>query len=82
MKLFKLRKQLHDIGLVLLEHGSGWMVTNNGTAKTLFEKEFTDLDAVQMWLDNPARRLTNAEADEFDEDWAGFCLEENKNWRK
>lgn len=71
MKTLGIRKQLNDIGLVLLETGKGrgWLVTNNGTT---FEKKFADLDAVQMWLDNPARRLTDSEADEFDADWTKF----------
>ncbi len=55
MKLLKLRKQLSDIGLLLLEDGKGWLVTNNGTAKTLIEHEFADLEAVK------ANRFTDEE---------------------
>lgn len=76
MKVLKLQKKLSDAGLVLLKHDDkGWMVTNNGTVKTLSEKKFTSLDAVQLWFDSPARRLSDAESDEF-------CLKENKKWRK
>jgi len=82
MKLLKLRKQLSDAGLLLLEDGKGWLVTNNGTAKDLKEKKFKSLDAVQMWFDSPARRLSDVESDEFDAEWAGFCVHENKKWRK
>lgn len=81
MKLLKLRKQLNEIGLVLLKHGKHWMVTDNGT-KTPIEKEFVDLEAVQLWLDSPARRLSELESDEFDAEWAEWCLTENRNWRK
>lgn len=69
MKLLNLRKKLNEIGLLLLENGGGWLVTNNGTAKTLSEKKFANLDAVLMWLES----LSDAECDEFD---AEFCLEE------
>lgn len=81
MKLLKLRKQLSEIGLVLDKHGKHWMVTDNG-AKTPIEKEFVDLEAVQLWLDSPARRLSELESDEFDAEWAKWCLTENRNWRK
>ena len=81
MKVLKLRKKLHWIGLVLLEHGDGWMVTNNGTAKDLFEAEFETLEAVQMWLDGPGRRLSEVESDEFDQEWAGWCQKLNNNKR-
>jgi hypothetical protein len=73
MKVLKLREKLGKLGLLLLEHGDNWMVTNNGTAKTLFEKEFSTLDDVQMWLENPARRLTEKEAELFDDDFAEFA---------
>ena len=72
MKVLKLRAKLHRRGLVLLENGDGWMVTNNGTAKALIEHEFADLDAVEAWVAALPNRLTDAEADEFDEDWASF----------
>lgn len=82
MKLLNLRKKLSDIGLLLLEDGKGWLVTNNGTAKTLSEKKFKSLDAVKMWFESPARRLTELESDEYDVEWEKFCIEENKEWRK
>lgn len=71
MKVFKLRQKLHDLGLVLLKHGTGFLVTNAGTAKTLIEHEFADLAAVETFVAHP-NRLDDAEADEFDEDWAKF----------
>jgi hypothetical protein len=82
MKANKLRKKLSNSGLVLLKHGDGWQVTNNGTAKTLWEREFETLDAVEQWYDSAARRLSEQESDEFDEDWAKFCVKENANWSK
>lgn len=81
MKLLNLRKKLSEIGLVLDNHGKGWTVTDNG-AKTPIEKEFVDLEAVQLWLESPARRLSELESDEFDAQWAEFCLTANENWRK
>lgn len=68
----RVREQLHKIGLVLLEDGNGWLVTNNGTTKYLFEKRFEDVSGVLMWLESPVRRLADEEADEFDKDWASF----------
>ena len=81
MRLLKLRKKLGDSGLVLEKHGKGWMVTNNGTAKTLWEKEFKSLDGVELWYDSAARRLSEQESDEFDADWDKWCEKENENWR-
>lgn len=71
MKILRLREKLHRRGLVLLEHGDGWMVTNNGSI-TLIEHEFADLGAVAAWVATLPNRLTEAEADEFDVDWADF----------
>lgn len=76
MKVLKLRDKLHRRGLVLLKHGDGWMVTNNGTAKTLIEHEFADLETVTAWMDGLPNRMTEEEAVVFDEDWKGFVKHE------
>lgn len=69
MRVLRLREKLHRRGLLLLKHGTGFLVTNAGTAKTLIEHEFADADAVEAWIPH---RLTDAEAEEFDEQWAKF----------
>jgi len=33
MKLFKLRNKAHRLGFVILEHGTGWTVTDEGVKK-------------------------------------------------
>jgi hypothetical protein len=82
MNQLHLSKKLRDAGLVLLPNGKGWLVTNNGTVKTLSEKKFKSLDDVKLWFDSPARRLSEQESDEYDADWEKFCVKENKEWRK
>ena len=82
MQLLRLRKKLGDSGLVLEKSGKKWLVTNNGTAKTLWEQKFNSLDGVELWYDSAARRLSEQESDQYDEDWAKFCLKENKKWEK
>jgi hypothetical protein len=87
MKIFKLRKKLGKKGLVLLEHGDGWMVTDHGV-KTPFEHQFETLQGVHNWFnaikdnldDTPledlhTNRLTNKEAEQFDKDFKDFCNE-------
>jgi hypothetical protein len=81
MKVLKLREKLGKLGLLLIKHGDGWLVTDHGV-KTPFEKLFDDLDAVQMWLDNPTRRLTEKEAELFEDEFTAFAEQENENWRK
>jgi hypothetical protein len=73
MRVFKLREKLHRRGLLLLEHGTGWMVTDHGV-KTPFEQEFETLEAVETWMTDEfnTNRLTDKEADEFDDQWAKF----------
>jgi len=78
MKLFRLREKLGDHGLVLLEHGTGWVVTNNGTAKTYFEEKFKNLEEVEVWFNSrllKSNRLTDKEAEEFDEYFKRFVEE-------
>ncbi len=77
MQVLKLREKLGRRGLLLLKHGTGWMVTNNGTAKTLIEHEFADLDAVTAWMADLPNRLTDEEADVFDEAFEVFVKRED-----
>ena len=75
MRVFRVRKKLELQGLLLLQHGNGFKVTNNGTAKTLMEEEFPNLHEVEMWLKKTfTNRLTEAECDEWDKDWAKFVM--------
>lgn len=74
MRVFKLRQKLHKRALLLLEHGTGWLVTNNGTVKTLVEKTFDTLEQVVEGLPN---RLMEHEADEWDEEFQRFVEAEH-----
>jgi len=77
MKVNKLRHRLHKEGLVLLQHGEGFTITDNGS-KTPIEENFPNLEAVVKWhTDKHANRLNDIEALEWDTDWAKF-VEENK----
>jgi len=72
MRVFKMRQKLGRRGLLLLEHGTGWLVTNNGTVKTLIQHEFDDLDAVEAWMEKLPNRLTDEESEVFDEEFKTF----------
>jgi len=80
MRTFRLREKLGDNGFVLLEHGDGWFVTNNGTAKTLIEKQFKNLNEVEAWFNGEivkSNRLSDEEAEEFDNYFNEFVKESN-----
>jgi hypothetical protein len=72
MRVFKLREKLGRRGLMLLEHGDAWMVTNEGTAKTLIEHLFADLEEVEKFVADLPNRMTEEEADVFDEEFEEF----------
>ena len=72
MRVLKIRQKLNERGLLLLEHGTGWLVTNEGTAKTLIEHTFDDLDAVEAWVTALPNRLTDEEGKVWDARWADF----------
>ena len=78
MKLLKLREKLSHIGLLLLEHGDGFMVTDAGV-KTPIDLEFADLAAVEQWMKDQrhANRLTDADDAEWDAAFRTFC----ERWR-
>lgn len=50
MRVFRLREKLGRRGLMLVKHGDIWRVTNEGTAKTLIEHDFANLDEVEAWV--------------------------------
>lgn len=80
MKVFRMRQKLHLHGLVLLQHGRGFKVTDQGV-KTPFEKDFPNLAAVQAWYkDTFKNRLNEAEAAEWDDDYETFV--ETGEWPK
>lgn len=62
MRVFKLRQILHQRGLLLLEHGTHWLVTN-------------DLDAVERWV-KQLPRLTAEESLAFNEEFDAFVNKE------
>jgi hypothetical protein len=73
MRVFRVRNKLGVHGLLLLQHGGGFKVTNNGTAKELFEKDFPNLHEVEKWFkETHTNRLTDEEAEVFDEYWKDF----------
>lgn len=78
MKLLKLREKLSHVGLVLLEHGDGFMVTNAGV-KAPVDLEFADLAAVEQWMKDQrhANRLTDADDADWDAQWTKFV----EDWR-
>lgn len=92
MRVLKIRQTLNRRGLLLLEHGTHWLVTNEGTAKGLIEHKFDDLEAVEKWVDALPNRLTAEEGDVFDGEFAefvkhnqcehGVCLSEKNPWKK
>ena len=74
--MFKIRQTLDRRGLLLLEHGTGWKVTNEGSAKYLIEYLFDDLDAVEKWVNELPNRLMELECEVFDkafEDFVNQC---------
>lgn len=77
MRVFKLRQKLHKRALLLLEHGTGWLVTNSGTVKTLVEKTFDTLEQVEDFVESLPNRLMEHEADEWDEEFQRFVETEN-----
>ena len=81
MKVFKLRKRLHKHTMLLLEHGTGWLVTSGGTVKTLVEKTFDTLEQVEQWVDDLPNRLMEHEADEWDEEYKVFVEKEHDRGR-
>lgn len=72
MRVFKIRQTLGQRGLLLLEHGTGWLVTNEGTVKTLIEHVFDDLNAVETWIAELPNRMTAEEGRVFDEEFEKF----------
>ena len=56
MKLLRIREKLGHIGLLLLEHGDGFLVTNSGV-----DLEFASLAEVEQWMKDQrhANRLTD-----------------------
>jgi hypothetical protein len=77
MKIFRMRQKLHLQGLTLHQIGQGFRV-ENGSVKYYFEKDFPNLAAVDKWYkETYTNRLSEAEADEFDWQWAKFVEEEN-----
>lgn len=73
MKILKIRQRLQRRGLLLIEDGPGsWLVTNEGTPKTLSLQKFADLNAVEDWLAALPNRMTEAEAEVFDTEFEEF----------
>jgi len=74
MKLLKLRERLSWIGLLLLEHGDGFLVTNNGVKEPI-DLEFADLAEVEQWMRDQrhANRLTDEDDAEWDAQYKAFC---------
>jgi hypothetical protein len=73
MKIFRLREKLSKEGFILIQKSHGFIVTNNGTLKELFEKEFENLDAVEAWFSQRhSNRLNDEEAEKWDKDWEEF----------
>jgi hypothetical protein len=54
MRIFKMRNKLHLHGLVLLEHGDGFMVTDQGV-KNPIEVILPDILAVEKWYEENCR---------------------------
>ena len=77
MNLNKLRQRLTKKGLLLLEHGDGWTVTDEGV-KVPFEKNFPNLAEVEKWMNPHTNRLTEKEADLFDAEFKAFAEKENE----
>jgi len=73
MRVFKIRQVLGLRGLLLLEHGTGWRVTNEGSAKYLIEHKFDDLDAVEKWVNELPKRLFRRESLVFDVEFVNQC---------
>ena len=72
MRVLKIRQKLNRRGLLLLEHGTGWLVTNEGTAKYLMEQKFDDLNAVEKWVNALPNRLMELECEVFDKEFEDF----------
>ena len=73
MKLLKIRETLSHIGLLLLEHGDGFIVTDHGVKQPV-ELEFADLAAVETWMreQRHANRLTDEDDADWDAQWTAF----------
>ena len=50
MKLVRLRERAGRLGLTVLEHAGGFLVTNNATSKYLKEQPAANLDEVDRVL--------------------------------
>ncbi len=74
MKLLKLRKQLSHIGLLLVKHGDGFMVTNAGVVQPV-DLDFRTLAEVEQWIQDQrhANRLTEADDAKWDAQFKAFC---------
>jgi len=77
MKTLRMREKLNLYGLTLLQMGKGFTVTNNGVIDPI-DLDFPNLLAVENWFkEKYPNRLTEAECDEWDDDWAEFVMKEN-----
>ena len=74
MKLLRIREKLGHIGLLLLEHGDGFLVTNSGVKQPV-DLEFADLAEVEQWMKDQrhANRLTDEDDAEWDAQYRAFC---------
>lgn len=74
MKLLKLREKLSHVGLLLLKHGDGFLVTNAGV-KAPVDLEFATLADVEQWMKDQrhANRLTDADDADWDAQFKAFC---------
>jgi hypothetical protein len=83
MRLFKLRGKAHRLGFLILEHGTGFEITNGGTPKTEQKWIVDSLEEVENVLNQirakTLNRLSDEEADEWDKDWDQFVLKETKD---
>lgn len=71
MKLFKMREKLSHVGLLLLEHGTGFKVTDHGPV----DKDFATLEEVEQWIKDQRHknRLTDEDDAEWDAEFKAFC---------
>lgn len=77
MKVLDMRRKLQQHGLLLLQHGQGFRVTND-SKKPFLQKDFPNLRGVEVWFKQHHchNRLNNEESAAWDREWETFVTEQ------